>query len=204
MQMENLLRDDFTRFYRLPHSDTENIAAQTNDPYFEIWEDYHHETQISPVIGSGIARYSNTQTYQIIIINYDKFLSNLPHKFQQDKKRCDLIVYSQGGQDFLLNELKDKNPEFDDVREYAITQLACSLALLMEVPEISEFANGYSIRRCCYFNKKEEATVSIIAVDAFNQLNTLNKKGFKLSNPDIESFGFELFEYSGSVEYIFS
>ncbi|GHV93099.1 hypothetical protein AGMMS50268_36020 [Spirochaetia bacterium] len=202
--MENLLRDAFTRFYGLPHSDTPDIAIQTNDPYFGVGEDYHHETQICPAIDSGIARYSNTQSLQIIIINYDKFLSNLPHRFQQNKKRCDLIVYSQGGQDFLLNELKDKNPEFDGVREYAITQLVCSLALLMEVPEISEFAHGYPIGRCCYFNKKEEVIVSIIAVDAFNQLNTLNKKGFKLSNPEIESLRFELFEYSGSVEYIFS
>jgi hypothetical protein len=37
----------------------------------------------------------------------------------------------------------------------------------------------------------------INAVTAFNRVNTISQNGFKISNPDIEIFGFSLYEYSG-------
>ncbi|MDR1370045.1 MAG: hypothetical protein LBJ72_07985 [Dysgonamonadaceae bacterium] len=52
------------------------------------------------------------------------------------------------------------------------------------------------------FNKQDHAPTGITATIAFNRLSTLALRGFKLSNPDIEFYGFELWEFSGSQFYL--
>ena len=103
--METLLNNDFTGHYGLSVSTNVNISLDTTEPYFEIEDDAHKETQLHTTVGRGMAVYSNVNRYSVVIINYDKFITGLPSVFQDKKKRCDLIVYTDTiPQYFLLNE----------------------------------------------------------------------------------------------------
>ncbi len=198
--MEALLREDFTTRYGLQISTTANISISTTARYFEIEDDEHREIQIHLVVGSGMAAYRNTNSYPTTIINYDKFITGLPHAFQQGKKRCDLIVHTTNQSHFLLNELKDRKPKAK-VRTKSISQLLSSLELLMNVPSIATFARTHTNRHCCFFNKQSMGPPSITATTAFGRLSALVSGGLNTPNPDIEAFGFEFWEYSGSQVY---
>jgi hypothetical protein len=198
--METLLRNDFTAHYGLPISATANISISTTAQYFEIEDDEHKETQLHLIAGSGMAAYRNTNGYTTTIINYDKFITGLSHAFQQGKERCDLIVHTTNLRYFLLNELKDRKPK-NKVRTKSISQLLSSLTLIMNVPTIATFANTHTFRHCCFFNKQSMSPPTITATTAFNRLGTLVTGGLRMSNPDIEAFGFEFWEYSGSQVY---
>ena len=119
--METLLRNDFTAHYGLPISATTNISISTTASYFEVEDDEHKETQLHVMAGSGMAAYRNINGYAAIIINYDKFITGLPHAFQQGKERCDLIIHTTNQRHFLLNELKDRKPK-NKVRTKSISQ----------------------------------------------------------------------------------
>jgi len=198
--METLLRNDFTVHYKLPISTTANISISTKAQYFEIEDDEHKETQLHIIAGSGMAAYRNTNGYTTTIINYDRFITGLPHAFQQGKERCDLIVHTTNLRYFLLNELKDRKPK-NKVRTKSISQLLSSLTLIMNVPNIATFANAHTFRHCCFFNKQSVSPPTITATTAFNRLGTLVTGGLRMSNPDIEAFGFEFWEYSGNQVY---
>jgi hypothetical protein len=194
--METLLNNDFTSHYGLQVSTT-LISLDTTEAYFEIEDDEQKETQLHTTVGSGMAAYKNPNKQKVVIINYDKFITGLPHTFQHKKKRCDLIVYTESiSKYFLLNELKDRNPK-PKVKTKATSQLLVSLTHLLNVPSINAFINNYSIKRCCYFNKKTISPPSINATSAFNRINTIALNGLQMSNPDIEAFDFQLFEYYG-------
>lgn len=198
--METLLRNDFTTHYGLPISATANISISTTAQYFEIEDDEHRETQLRLIAGSGMATYRNVNSYTTTIINYDKFITGLPHAFQHEKERCDLIVHTTNQRYFLLNELKDRKPKAK-VRTKSISQLLSSLTLIMNVPSIATFANTHTFRHCCFFNKQSMSPPTIIATTAFNRLGALVTGGLKMSNPAIEALGFEFWEYSGNQVY---
>jgi hypothetical protein len=198
--METLLRHDFTIHYGLPISTTQNICITTNAQYFEIEDDENRETQLHYVAENGVAKYNNANNLAMNIINYDKFITSLPHYFQQGKKRCDLIVHTTNNQYFLLNELKDRSPT-PAVRTGAIKQLISSLTIIMNVPSINAFANNHTFRHCCFFNTQAMSPQIITATTAFNRINAISTNGFQMSNPDIETFGFRLYEYSGNQIY---
>ncbi len=200
--METLLRNDFIAHYHLPPSTTTNISINTNAQYFEIEDDEHRETQLHLMPGNGMAAYRNPNSSTITIINYDKFITGLPPAFQHRKERCDLIIHTSNQTHFLLNELKDRKPKAK-VRTNAISQLLSSLTLIMNVPSITTFANSHTNRHCCFFNKQSTAPPTITATTAFSRLSTLVSGGLKMSNPAIEAFGFEFWEYSGNQVYNF-
>ena len=195
--MESLLRNDFTAHYGLPVATVTDLSLNTNAPYFEIEDDSHRETQLHFMVGSGMANYQNANSYDVRIINYDKFLTSMPRNFQHGKDRCDLIVYTTNQRYFLLNELKDRVPR-RKVRRKAKDQLRDSLALILAVPTISAFANSHFNRHCCFFNKQSVAPLNITAPKAFNRLSTITNDGLKMSDIVIESLGFEFWEYSGN------
>jgi hypothetical protein len=199
--METLLRNDFTTHYGLPEATTTNISITTTAQYFEIEDDEHRETQLHIIAGNGMAAYRNRHSYTTTIINYDKFITGLPHVFQRGKERCDLIVHTTNQRYFLLNELKDRIPK-TKVRTKSISQLLSSLTLIMNVPPIATFANTHTFRHCCFFNKQSMSPPTIIATSAFNRLGSLITGGLRMSNPDIEAFGFEFWEYYGNQVYI--
>ncbi|HMT73127.1 MAG TPA: hypothetical protein PKA77_03610 [Chitinophagaceae bacterium] len=198
--METLLRNDFTAHYGLPTSTTANISISTTAQYFEIEDDEHRETRLHLIAGSGMAAYRNNNSYTANIINYDKFITGLPHAFQQGKERCDLIVHTTNQSHFLLNELKDRKPK-PKVRTKSISQLLSSLTLIMNVPTIRAFANTHTFRHCCFFNKQSMSPATITATTAFNRLGTIVTNGLQMSNPAIEALGFEFWEYSGNQVY---
>ncbi len=200
--MEILLRNNFTAHFGLPISETTNISISTTAQYFEIEDDENKETQLHLIAGSGMAAYRNTNSYTTKIINYDKFITGLPHAFQQGIKRCDLIIHTTNQRYFLLNELKDRKPK-PKVRTKSISQLLSSLTLTMNVPTIATFANIHTYKHCCFFNKQPTSPPTITATTAFNRLSTLVTGGLRMSNPDIEAFGFEFWEYSGNQVYTF-
>ncbi len=199
--MEVLLRNNFTAYYGLSAATVIDIAINTDEVFFEIEDDLYRETQLHFVAGRGVAAYQNTSSREVIIINYDKFMTSLPHSFQQGKKRCDLIIHSLDKQYFLLNELKDRKP-VSNVRVKAMAQLIDSLIILMAVPAINQFISGHIIRKCCFFNKKAVAPIGITAPIAFGRINTIASNGLKMSNPIIESFNFELFEFAGNQNFV--
>jgi hypothetical protein len=202
--METLLKNEFTNHYGLPVSTVTNISVNTDAAYFEIEDDENREIQIHLTLGQGMAKYTNIRRQDITIINYDKFVTALPHAFQEGKKRCDLIVYTNAQpQHFLLNELKDRLPR-PQVRVKAATQLLASLILLMDVPVIYSFAHAFRTKRCCYVNKQAFAPPSITATTAFNRNNAIVNNGLRMSHPAIEALGFEYYEYYGSQSYAIS
>lgn len=198
--METLLRNDFTVHYGLPVSTTANICITTTAKYFEIEDDEHREIQLHFNVGNGMAAFQNISSYTVKIINYDKFITGLPHTFQHGLERCDLIIHTTNQQYFLLNELKDRKPK-EKVRTKSISQLMSSLKLMMNVPAIATFANAHKFRHCCFFNKQSMAPPAITAITAFNRLGILATGGLRMSNPTIEIFGFEFWEFSGKQFY---
>lgn len=207
--MEILLRNDFTAHYGLPISAIANISINTTAQYFEIEDDEHKETQLYFTVGNGTAKYRNTNNYTVTIINYDKFITGLPDTFQRGIDRCDLILNTDNNQHFLLNELTDTQPKYTvdfngklGKRNKAISQLLSSLALIMSVPSITTFANTHTFRNCCFFNKQSMSPPPITATTAFNRLGALVTGGLRMSNPAIEAFGFEFWEYSGNQVYL--
>jgi len=199
--MDSLLKNDFTTFHQLPISSL-NIRKDTNLPYFEL-EDVNTVLTLFSIKDSGTAKYVNPNNLEIIIIDYDTFLTSLSHNFRQGKSRCDAIVYTQNKSYFLLNELKNRKiideNAFEDVLYGAISQMLKTLTLLKSVASIDAFINKFTKKRCCYCNKKSNNPSSIIdAPNAFNRLNNLVPDGIEMEHSEINALGFELFQYTGS------
>jgi hypothetical protein len=197
--MEALLRNRLTAHYGLPVAVITNIAQTTSEAYFEIEDDNHRELQVHTGIGTGMAKYRNVNAFGVTVINYDKFLTALPHAFQEGRRRCDVIMYTNTNlRYFLLNELKDRNPK-PKVQSKSRKQLRATLDCIMQVPEILSFIGQFTIKRCCFFNKQPIAPATIIAPNAFNQFNLLVQDGIKMSDIVIEAYGFEFYEYTGNA-----
>lgn len=194
--METLLRNAYTTHYGISQPTVTNLSQVVTSTNFEIEDDENRETQIQYPPNKGTAVYRNRNSKEITIINYDKFITALDYSFQKGRKRCDLIVYTNQATDyFLLNELK--NASFKSARKKAKKQLEESLNDLMNVPSINTYANKFSVKRCCIFNKRVSSPPSISAGTAFNRLSSITTNGLKLSNLLIEGHGFELYEYTG-------
>ena len=197
--MENRLKQDFTAHYGLAVSTIANIRLVTTEPYFEIEDDVNGQTQLHTGQGLGQAVYRNNARTLVEIINFDRFLTSLPHAFQNGKKRCDLIVHTTGFRHFLLNELKDRS-NMAKASSKAIKQLEESLTLIMAVPSINTFANAHQQKRCCFFNKQARPPALLNVLNGFNRINRIAQNGLQISNQSIEAFGFGLFDSSGGYQ----
>jgi hypothetical protein len=199
--MEDLLRNDFTFHYGLSVCTTTNLIVVTNELYFEIEDTDAKEIILHTARGRGIANFSNPNKMLITVANYDKFVSNLAPSFQEGKKRCDVLVTCDRNRYFVLGELKDRNISTvrsrHNVKRDAKKQLFQSLRTLTDVPEILDYINSKSIRRCCYFNKQAKSPSIINAISAFNRLANVFPDGFKMTHSDIEALNFEFWEYTG-------
>lgn len=199
--MDSLLKNDFTSFHQLPISIL-NIRQDTNLPYFEL-EDVDTVLTLSSIKDLGTAKYSNPNNLEVIIIDYDTFLTSLSHRFRQGKSRCDAIVYTQNKSYFLLNELKNRKivdeNAFEEVLSGAISQMLKTLTLIKSVPSIDTFINSFTQKRCCYCNKQSNnPSPSIDAPNAFNRLNNLVPDGIEMRHSEIDALGFQLFQHTGS------
>lgn len=203
--MEDILKNDFTVHYGLSVSIINDFSKQTNATYFELKDDYN---LLYLDKGDGIAKYSNEKSFSVKVINYEAFIDSLSPAFRQNREKCDLIVYTNNARYFLLNELTDTlakyvNPFVNSnghqlgKMNKAISQLLNSLKDLTQVPQVLSFIDSFNEKRCAFFNKKPNSPSEISAVNAFDRVNSISKNGFRMSNPDIESYGFSLYEYSG-------
>jgi hypothetical protein len=203
--METLLQNDFIEHYSLqPYYISINsqqvsslsFAIADMNPGLKIFE-----PSSSAPKDKGIAAYLNPNRLIVAIINYEKFIDDLPRDFQCGKERCDAIVYTKDNSNFILNELKNKKSKRNAIRR-ARKQLSQSLKTLIDVPAIKEFVKNFNIKRCCYFNTMPLPQVQPIkAIQAFNRINNLSTNGFQKKDTDIESLGFEFWEYFGSRKY---
>jgi hypothetical protein len=196
--MKNLLEKDFTSHNKLSVNVSVNVIS-TSDTAFDLVDD----AKLVYPSGHGIAKYTNPTRKTVNIIHYELFFKSLPQFFQDNKKNCDFIVHTADNQYFLLNELTNTNKGKGKKEKKATLQMLQTLQLLLDVPEIVSFIQQYLVRQCCFFNKKAQSPKHIKATDAFSRLSTVSSNGFKMSNPDIEFYGFELWEFSGSQTYLF-
>jgi hypothetical protein len=202
--MDKLLQNQFIAFYNLYRTAAQNIKETTILQYFELLDE-NKTIKVTSSFGSGNARYSNPAQMEIAIILYEKFIDNLPDLFQKGKERCDVILYTEQNKYFLLAELKcTKQKQHSKAKRKAITQLTDSLELLLTVKEIKAFIHQFYIKQCCFFYKPSTAPQPIKAVDAFNRLKNLPSiGGLQISNQKIESYGFELYQYTNKQAYAF-
>jgi len=195
--MRILLTNELIYYYELPTPLIDNWYLDTNDIYFEIEDTNEGEIVIHTTRGLGMAKFANNSALNFCILNYDKFITSIPYEpFKNRRKRCDIIIHSTSDRYFILGELKDRIPK-NKVRSDAKKQLLSSLQTITEVPEIDSFINSKTIKRCCYFNKQSNSPPFLKATTAFNRLASIYPNGFKMNKPDIESFGFEFYEYTG-------
>jgi hypothetical protein len=205
MTMKNLLEKDFISHYGLTAKVTVNVVS-TNDADFERVDD----------AGGGAAKYSNPNNKEVNVINYEKFINSLPVSFQQGREKCDLIVYTSDLSFFLLNELTKTQPQYVSdftqrggtqrigKRNKAISQLIQTLADICVVPNIDTFIKQHKTKHCCFFNKSPLSPTGIIAPVAFSRLSLLTPYGIHTRNFDIESWGFDFWEFSNSQTYLLS
>jgi hypothetical protein len=149
--METLLNLDFINHYNrhgnLPVPGNA-VSKSTQETYFELTDD---DVMIYSQ-GQGVAKYDNPTQKTIFVINYERFVTPLPPRVKNSigKGMCDLIVYTDDEEYFLLNELTDTIPEYvvphDNIngrqpgkRVKAQSQLLQSLKDLMAVSNISQF-----------------------------------------------------------------
>lgn len=202
--MEALLKNDFITHYSLGNCTICSNSTTDND--FDLIDD----SQMIHPAGTGTAKYKNTCRKKVEVINYELFIDSLSGRFKQGREKCDLIAYTSDYSHFILNELTDTDPKYVvdftsstgvpkiGKRNKAIAQLKKSLIDISDVPSILHFLNKYRKKRCCFFNKKINSPHGIVATTAFNRLSTLSANGYQISNPIIDSYGFELWEFSGN------
>lgn len=201
--MQTLLTNEFIAHYKLPNFAINNWVLVTEDSYFEIEDTHAGEIVFHTARGQGMAKFNNTNSLKLSILNYDKFLTAIPFEpFKKGRKRCDIIVHSLTDRYFILGELKDRNPK-DKVRSSAKKQLLSSLETIKAVPEIDAFINKKIIKRCCYFNKQSTSPAILNVTTAFNRLASIYPNGFKMNKPKMELLGFEFYEYTGEQTMTF-
>jgi hypothetical protein len=209
--MKNLLENDFILHYGLSASVSVNVVS-TSDVDFDLKD----KDALICSSGTGDAKYSNPNRKEVNVINYEHFINSLPASFQRGRETCDLIVYTLDLLYFILNELTNTQlkyiPDFTltdgtpriGKRNKAISQLIETLNDISSVSTVNSFINQHQIKHCCFFNKQSHAPTAINATVSFNRISSINHNGYKMSNPEIELFGFELWEFSGNQTYLLS
>jgi hypothetical protein len=211
--MKRLLEQDFVSHYnRLPNLP---VRCSVNCKSTRAKE-FALKDGAAMIYTSGDAKYDNPRKVAVAVINYESFITSLPPRVKNTgsigKDICDLIVYTDDHVHFLLNELTDTGTEYLHAHKTggkkgegkiskARRQLRQSLENLIKVPSISGYIQKFSTKRCCFFSRQENAPQEISATRHFNLPNTLFTDGNHVKNPDIETMGFEYWEFYGSQTY---
>ncbi len=197
--MEQLFLIDYINHYDLSaySGSVGDVCLRCNKTYFEIKDESNKTLTISESNNFGEAKIANPNKYMVEIFNYDKFVSALDAYFQDDKKRCDMILATDD--DFILGELKDSQNKKAESR--ARKQLLQSLHTIRAVPAIATYITQHSVKKFCYFNKKTPNSHSESinkTITAFNPLENIVPNGLKMENKQIEDLGFEFWQYTGN------
>jgi hypothetical protein len=209
MTLKNLLEKDFISHYGLTVSVMVNEVS-TNDADFELVDD----ATLVYSSDSGIAKYKNPTRKEVNIVNYESFINSLPKSFEEGRERCDLMVYTSDLSFFLLNELTKTQQQYVSdftqkdgtkrigKRNKAISQLKQTLNDICAVSNIDTFIKLYKTKHCCFFNKPPLPPTEITALTAFNRLPSLTPYGVYTIISEIESYGFEFWEFSTPQAYL--
>ena len=193
--MKQLIDNFFFSHYGIPSIITSPFFKSISNVYFEI-EDGSNKNLIFHLSKNlGVAKFENPNSLNCVIFNNDLFISSVDYNFQKGKKRCDFVLECPMASALIFCEIKD-SPHTKRHRKKAKRQLLESLSLLIKEPEMKLFLESYSIKKCCYFNKKVTSPNSITATLAFNRINNVSSSGLEMPYPEIESFGFHYFECS--------
>lgn len=197
--MSNFLYKYFTKYHSIAYTPKKS-EKRNNYNYFEI-DDISRNIVIHNFMNNGMSKYVNRNAKEVVVIDYDKFLTDLPNSFHTGKERCDLIVFTNSDKSyFILNELKDRVPK-TKVRKKAKSQLLSTLTELNAVPQISLFINSFTNKFCCYSNKQPIAPVNINAVNAFNRISNIAPNGIILADVNINALGFTFMELKGNQSF---
>lgn len=196
--MINLLKEQYISYLNgkkshLPSFDGATLtlkAEVTSEVYFDIMD---KQATICQPIGTGSATYNNIDTKEITFIDYEDFINQLPPDLQKGIKRCDFIAYDTNRSFFILNELSQSSTskgKMNDARQ----QLHNTAFNLCETPDVKQFIDAFSMKRCVFSNKNRLISTPNNIADAFSMIQDYLPYPIKLNYQPITKLGFELIE----------
>ncbi|RVU25588.1 hypothetical protein EOJ36_03995 [Sandaracinomonas limnophila] len=186
--------EKFVKYYSLMNHNELDVCQKTNNLNFGLI-DVNKEVKISS-FEKGEAKYRNEKNSEVLIFDYDRFISKQNNAFQHGKKRCDAIVFTTNKSDFIFNEIKNRH-DFASASLKGIKQLNSSLETVLEVPVINRYIKRFRSKKCCFCNFTASSPQNVNATQAFGRLWVLLPQGANLPHQEINAMGFELWEYSG-------
>jgi hypothetical protein len=191
--------NEFIKYYGIPNSQLKDLLQKTSDLTFGL-QDVNKVICISS-FESGEAKYRNSSNKEVQIFDYDRFISSLDNNFQQGKKRCDAVVFTQDKSDFIFNELKSKQ-NFQRAFQKGAVQLKSTLDIVLAVPILNRYIKRFKSKKCCFCNFISSSPSQINATQAFGRLSGLLPSGAKLLHKGINKHGFEFWVFSGNQAII--
>lgn len=128
-----------------------------------------------------VAKFSVTGDNEVVSIAIEEYLMAYAKHYKKAQGcKCDYLHYDNGGTRMVLNELTCSQEKYvnpfqnqrgrqDGKRIHTMTQMGNILELLMEVPDIEAFVNGFTIKHCLFSWRIPERKVNIAerAMNAF-------------------------------------
>lgn len=203
--MGNIFYSSFIKHYNLGNC-YKKCEKRTSVNYFEL-NDISKVLHISPVPINGMAKYENRNLKTLIVFDYDRFFSSLPHLIGQGKRRCDAVLYTINDKSyFILNELKDRDnhnsKKRSRIRITSKDQLFQSLNEMLTIPEFNTFINSFTHKLCISSNAKPHS-VGIIGnvINSFNPLSRIAPNGLNLPDNQINSLNFQYWDLLGDQTF---
>ena len=158
-----------------------------SDVEFDIMD---KKSTIKQPLGTCSATYHNPDEKEIMFIDYEDFLNQLPVGL----KRCDFVVYELNGASFFFfNELSQSSSgkvKMSDARK----QLHNALFNFSKVPEMKSFMDKYTRKECILSNKTEVICSPENMADAFDMIKEHLPLPIEHSFQPITKLGFKLIE----------
>ena len=183
----------FPRHYGIPAPTLTDVILSTSRTAFSIDDNFRTKKLILLSDLSGTAKFRNSKSECCILVNFDLYISNTPHYFQDGKKRCDVVIVNASGGIVLFGEIKDKKDVSKAGRE-AVVQLESSVKLVNNVPELKKCIDSNQTKVCAYFNSAPRNYMAA----PFNRLSLVINSGFKMPKSRINALGFEYWEFVGN------
>jgi len=162
-----------------------------SDKLFDI-EDL--KQTIKQPAGTGTATYDNPNETQILFIDYENFINQLPAEHQKNIKKCDFIAFDQCGNSFFIfNELSGSSSarnKFSKARE----QLHSTLLLFESVPEIKTVLDSYARKLCIFSNKTKVISSPNGMAASFERIKSYLPDPIPHDYQPITKMGFEFIE----------
>lgn len=193
--MINLLKEKYIPFLINLKPFPSDLTDKNVNVKYEIISDVEFdimdkEPTIKQPLGTCSATYHNPYEKEIMFIDYEDFLNQLPVSL----KRCDFVVYELNGTSFFFfNELSQSSSgkvKMSDARK----QLHNALFNFSKVPEMKSFMDKYTRKECILSNKTEVLRSPENIADAFDMIKEHLPLPIEHSFQPITKLGFKLIE----------